>query len=80
MLKPAEIKVVTANEPGELQTQLNRLLSAREPWTLHGDLKVVWGANQFTYMQAVVRLEPMEIPGMSQLQPAGGIPLIMPRG
>ena len=79
MLKAKEVKIVSNTELDAFQNELNRLLTGRDPWTLHGDLKVIWGSSQFTYVQAVVRLEPMEMPGMGQVMP-GGVPLIMPRG
>lgn len=77
MLKASEVCILTANEAKDLQDAINRKLTSDKAWTLHGDLKVVQGAVQFTYCQALVKLEPYEMPGMGQVMPIGAPPILM---
>ena len=77
MLKAAEMKVVTGDNPSPFQDEVNRLLS--KEWTLHGDLKIISTASTPTgliYLQALVKLMAFEPPSASPIaQP--GVPLIM---
>ena len=76
MLKASEMRILVAPEAQDLQDQINRLLGNDKAWTPHGDLKVIYGPGAFTYCQALVKLEPYEPPGMSQVVPVGGAPFL----
>lgn len=74
MLKASEMRIVTGDQPSQVQDEINRLLS--KDWTLHGDLKVVHITTGLTYAQALVKLMAFEPPGASPIAQPGG-PLIM---
>ena len=71
MLKASEVCILTADTAKDLQDAINRKLTSDKSWTLHGDLKVIYGPGQYTYCQALVKLEPYEMPGMGQVMPIG---------
>ena len=77
MLKATEMRILTSNEPKELQDQVNRLLAS--DWAPHGTLQVVLGAVQFTYVQALVKMALYEPPGTGQVLPVGAGPSILMR-
>ena len=76
MLKAVEMKIVTGDSAQEVAEGVNRLLS--KGYTLHGSLNVVYASAGLTYTHALVKVEPVEVPGMSPL--AMGGPMPMPPG
>lgn len=65
MIKPVEYKVVSEESPEMLGQAVSRLL--QNGYAPHGDLKIVQVTNQTTYVQAVVRVDVVDMPGTSPL-------------
>ena len=69
-IRPTEFELVVSQERTELNKKVNDLLG--RGWVPHGDTKITWGSSAFTYTQAMVKLEVVNV-NVPGIQGAGGI-------
>lgn len=74
MLKAVKLKLIEADTVAEFETSVNRQLT-QDGWTLHGELHVTHTSIGIRYAQAMVKIEPVEVPGMSPLAMGGPMPM-----
>lgn len=72
-LRPVELDVISVATAEEMQNEVNKRL--QKGYLFHGDMKVVYvpdtGASPITFVQAMVRVEPVAVPMPRQQRDSG---------